>query len=357
MTEGKPKAIIITNGSLGEIYGKTAHGLIRKTDRYNIIGVIDHIYAGLDAGEVIDGQNRGIPIYATIDEFMQNSSDRAEYAIIGVAIAGGHLPEEWGTVLLQALENGISIVNGLHQPLNENPVFTEAAERQGVQIMDIRKPLPFNELRFWNGEIFQVKTPRIAVLGMDCAIGKRTTGNFLVEMCRANGIRTEMIFTGQTGWLQGHTYGFIFDSTPNDFICGEIERTIVTCQRESSPDLILIEGQSGLRNPAGPCGSEFLLSGNIKGVILQCAPFRAYFEEQEHLGCRVPDIEDEINLIKAYGAEVLAVTLNNEGASDEEFQTYKEKLAKKLKIPVAQPLHEGVLQLLPAIHRFMEQST
>ena len=32
----------------------------------------------------------------------------------------------------------------------------------------------------------------------------------------------------------------------------------------------LLEIMAALRNPNGPCGSEFLLSGDVKGVILQC---------------------------------------------------------------------------------------
>jgi uncharacterized NAD-dependent epimerase/dehydratase family protein len=101
---------------------------------------------------------------------------------------------------------------------------------------------------------------------MDCAVGKRTTGTLLLELCRKNGIKAEMIYTGQTGWMQGLKHGFIFDATVNDFISEEIERVIIECDRESSPDLILIEGQSSLRNPSGPCGSDILLSGDVKGL-------------------------------------------------------------------------------------------
>ena len=55
----------------------------------------------------------------------------------------------------------------------------------------------------------------------------------------------------------------------------------------------MLEGQSSLRNPAGPCGAEFLLSGNARGVILQHVPFRTYFEDLEELECCLPKIEDD----------------------------------------------------------------
>ena len=164
-----------------------------------------------------------------------------------------------------------------------------------------------------------------------------------------------MIYTGQTGWMQGYKYGFILDATPNDFVPGEIEKSIVTCDRETSPDLILIEGQSSLKNPSGPCGAEFLLSGNINGVILQHVPFRTYFEELEELGCFLPTIEDEIGLIKMYGAQTLAVALNGDGGDPESLTEHQKQLSEKLKIPVIRPLQEGVELLLPVIRNFLHR--
>jgi uncharacterized NAD-dependent epimerase/dehydratase family protein len=165
-----------------------------------------------------------------------------------------------------------------------------------------------------------------------------------------------MITTGQTGWMQGYKYGFILDAIPNDFVCGELERAIVACDRETSPDLILIEGQSGLRNPSGPCGSEFLLSGNTHGVILQHVPFRTYYEELEELKCFLPAVEDEIKLIGMYGARTLAVTLNGDGKEAESLISCQKKLSKKLQIPVIRPLQEGVGALLPVIRKFMQRA-
>ena len=349
MTKTRSRAIVLTNGLLDHLDAKTAHGLIRGSDRFQIVGVIDPVHGGKDAGEVLDGQNRAIPVYHSLIDFNSLSSEKAEFAIIGVALSGGKLPDNWAQLLMSCIENGLSIVNGLHQPLADNANFRAAAEKYKVDLVDIRKPPDFDQLRFWTGEIYQVKTPIIAVLGMDCAVGKRTTSRMITELCQQNRIQAEMIYTGQTGWLQGNRYGFIFDATPNDFICGEIERAIVDCHREASPDLILIEGQSSLRNPSGPCGSEFILSGNAKTVILQHAPFRTYYDELEELGCQIPGIEDEIKLISALGAATAAVTLNGEGGSEAELIDYQQDLTRKLQIPVIRPLQEGLSNLLLVI--------
>ena len=346
-------AVIITGGLLCDANGKTAHGLIRGGSRFEILGVIDAPCAGRDAGEVLDGNFRNIPVFATLEEFLARGSHKPRYAIFGGAYSGGKLPPEMRGPLLNAMKHGLSVVCGLHEQLGEDPEFKAAAEKYGVKVYDIRKPRSFKELRFWSGEIFSVKAARVALLGMDCAVGKRTTGQFLVELCNNNGIKAEMIYTGQTGWMQVYKYGFMFDSTPNDFVSGEMERAIVACERRSGPDIMFIEGQSSLRNPAGPCGSEILLSGDAKGVILQHMPSRKFFEDMERFGCLIPSVESEIELIRMYGAKILAVTLNGWDSDERQLIAHQKELAKKVDCPVIRPLEEGVEILLPIIRDFI----
>lgn len=347
------KAIIFTNDLLDTFFAKTCHGLLRGTSRFEILGVVDCKHPGKDAGEVMDGRKRGVLVYATVDEFLSHCSEKPKFCLVGVAFPGGYLPDSCRRELIQAMKNGMSIVCGLHHFLSDDPDFQRVAHENQVSLIDIRKPRPTGELHFWSGEIYSVKTPRIAVLGMDCAVGKRTTGRFLMEACNHHGVKTELIYTGQTGWMQGYKHGFILDATPNDFVSGEIERVIVDCERQSRPDLILIEGQSSLRNPSGPCGAEILLSGNVKGVILQHEPARKLFADLEDLGCRIPPVKNEIDLIKNYGAETLAVTLSEEGSDEHEMVAAQKQLAQELSLPVIRPLIEGVEALVPMILEFM----
>lgn len=349
----KGDAIVITNGLLGESHAKTAHGLVRGSNRFKILAVIDHVYAGRDAGEVLDGKQRSIPVFTSVKDFFDKSSKKPKYVIVGGAFEGGMLPGNWRSEILNAIKNGLSIVCGLHQFLSEDQEFMEAANKYGVELIDIRKPSPTKYLHFWSGKILTVKTPIIAVLGIDCAVGKRTTAILLTDVCNNNKIKTEMIYTGQTGWMQGYKYGFMFDATPNDFVSGELERVILKCIKQSSPDLIIIEGQSGLRNPSGPCGSEFILSGNAGGVILQYAPFQEYYEGLESLGCEVPPVENEIELIKMYGAKTLAVTLNSGNYPEKKLIEYQKDISKRLNIPVIRPLAEGVGSLIPVIRDYI----
>lgn len=350
----KGKALVITHGLLNTVNAKTCHGLMRHTSRFEIAAIIDNKFVGQDAGVVMDGKENNINIYESVNSALAQHKD-IEYLIIGVATHGGLMPESFKEEIKDAIRAKCHIVNGLHDYLNEMAEIKEMATQADIQLIDIRKPKKISELHFWHGTIFDVKCPIIAVLGVDCALGKRTTAGFLYEMCNNNGIKTEMIYTGQTGWMQGYKHGFIFDSTLNDFISGEIEKSIVTCFDEEQPDVILIEGQSSLRNPSGPGGSEFLLSGNAKAVILQVAPERIYFEGYEDLKILLPSVRDEIKLINQYGAEVIAITVSNQSLKKDELRNIMIIMEKELEIPVVAPLIDGVNELLRPIKEYSER--
>jgi uncharacterized NAD-dependent epimerase/dehydratase family protein len=349
-------ALVLTNGLLQTSDAKTAHGLIRGTERFTIVGIIDHEKtAGNDAGELLDGQYRGIPVFAHLSAALTNIT-HVQYLIIGVATPGGVLPLEMLETVRQAIQKGISIVNGLHEYLSDKPEIAALAARYNVALLDIRRPKQRKDLHFWTGEIYQVKAPIVAVMGMDCAMGKRTTARLIRQACEAEGIRAHMIYTGQTGWLQGGEYGFVFDSTLNDFVSGELEHAIVRCWKETNADLILLEGQSSLRNPSGPCGLEFLISGNAKHVVLVCAPKRRFFDDDPHWG-EIPSVASEVNLIHTLGAKVIALAMNTEGCTAEEIQAFQQRYEQELDIPVLLPLQEGVKKLIPAITQILQSKS
>lgn len=351
------QAIIITGGLLDTISAKTAHGLIRGTERFLIVGVIDHKYPGKDAGEVLDGRKRNIPIYESIRDFIGMAKERPKYCIVGVATKGGVIPESLRSMLKEALENGLSLVNGLHEYVSDIPELAGLAKQKGLEIIDVRKPKKIKDLHFWSGKIKEVKCPKIAVLGTDCAMGKRTTTRFLVEAMRNAGYKAEMIYTGQTGWMQGAKYGFVFDSTLNDFISGEMEHAVVACYNEEKPDIIFIEGQSSLRNPSGPAGSEWIVSAEATAVVLQHNPPRKQYKDMEFYPAYIPDPADEIALIKIYGAPTVAVTVNTAKMKEEEARAWAKKYQKKLGIPVVLPLEDGVDSLVPVFGQMIKKAT
>ena len=219
-------ATILCEGAFGTSCGKTAHGLCRYTERYRVLSVIDSRLAGRDAGEVLDGARSGIPVVGSLAEALRDGRSRPERLVVGLAPDGGRLPPGARAPVVEALRAGLHVDSGLHTFLSEDPEMREAARPSGARIRDVRKPPPRETLHFFTGRIEEVASVRLAVLGTDSAVGKRTTALLLRNEFRARGKKAFLIGTGQTAWMQGMRYGIVLDSLVNDFVSGEIEHVV-----------------------------------------------------------------------------------------------------------------------------------
>ena len=90
------KALVYCDGAFNTPNGKTAHGLVRFTERYEVTGVIDRKYAGQDAGMVLDGKNYGIPIFKDLKTALEQTGpeNKPKVMVVGLAPDGGRLPPE-----------------------------------------------------------------------------------------------------------------------------------------------------------------------------------------------------------------------------------------------------------------------
>jgi uncharacterized NAD-dependent epimerase/dehydratase family protein len=344
-------AIVYCQGYFGTPNGKTAHGLVRRTQRYRVLSVVDSRYAGRDAGQVLDDHTRGIPIYPTVSDAFEASRSqgpRATHFVIGLAPDGGRLGQEARQDVVQAIQYGLNVDSGLHDFLSEDPKISALANERGVTIRDVRKSPPRSELHFFSGKIEEVTSFTIALLGTDSAVGKRTTAWLLVEALNELGHSTEMIGTGQTTWMQGVRYGVIMDSLINDFVAGEIEHAVWTAWKEVKPDAIVIEGQGSLMNPAYPGGFEILAAGRPDVVILQHAPTRKEYDGFP--GYPLHPLEIQIQAIELLsGVPVVAVTVNHEHLSKDGVREACERIEKETGLPAFDVLRDGADGLARAI--------
>jgi len=308
-------AVVYCQGAFGTPNGKTAHGLVRRTTRYRVAAVIDSRHAGADAGELLDRRPSGIPVVADLGAALAAagaSGAPATHFVIGLAPDGGRLPPAGRAVALRALEEGLHVDSGLHDFLSEDAELAAMAARRGVRIRDVRKPPPRAALHFFSGKIEQVTATRIAVLGTDSAVGKRTTAWLLVDALRAAGLRAELVGTGQTAWMQGARYSLVLDSLVNDFLSGEIEHAVWSAWHEGGAEVIVIEGQGSLMNPAYPGGYEILAAGRPDLVVLQHAPTRREYDGFP--GYPLHPLPRQIEAIELVSERpVVAVTVNHEG--------------------------------------------
>ena len=348
MPEGK--ALVYCEREYLTANGKTAHGLVRHTVRYDIVGVVDSTAPSGDAGEILDGNPRGIPLFSNLDEAFRTT--KPEIFIIGAVSEGGFLPEGYDKAITWALLHGLDIVSGLHHFISDDKRFTHLAKKNGCKITDVRK-LFRDHKRFYTGEISKVGSRRIAVLGTDSAIGKRTTCVMLVQELGRRGRKADMIFTGQTGWMQGWPHGVVMDAMINDFVSGGIEGAILDSWRDEKPDYMIINGQGSLVHPFFPGGFEIMAAGQIQGFLLQDAPGRMNLDGFPDYP--MPDPGRVIKIAKLLSqCPLVGIGLNHENLSPEEARKAKTRLRKRFRVPVEDPVFDGVGKLVDKIEALRE---
>lgn len=348
-------AIVYCEGAFNTPTGKTCHGLVRRTSRYKILSVVDSRFAGQDAGQILDGKPNQIPIYPSIETAIQaakQGSEPARFLVIGLAPDGGRLASKARSDVKKAIQFGLNIDSGLHDFLSEDPEFVALADQFGVQLRDIRKTPPRNQLHFFSGKIEQVDSLKIAVLGTDSAVGKRTTAWLIVDAIKRAGYSAELIGTGQTAWMQGARYGIILDSLINDFVSGELEHAIWSAWNEQHPDAIVIEGQGSLLNPAYPGGFEILAAGRPDVIVLQHAPARKEYDGFP--GYPIHPLNQQLQAIEIIsGKPVVAITINHENLKSELISAICQQLQIETGIPTLDVLLDGADPIVEILRPYL----
>jgi uncharacterized NAD-dependent epimerase/dehydratase family protein len=223
-----------------------------------------------------------------------------------------------------------------------------------VTISDIRRPPPRDSLHFFSGKIEQVKSTRVALLGTDSAVGKRTTAWLLVDALRAAGLSSELIGTGQTAWLQGARFSIVLDSLINDFVSGEIEHAVWSAWQETGAQVLVVEGQGSLMNPAYPGGFELLAAARPHCVVLQHAPARKEYDGFP--GYPLHSLARQIEAVELLSErKVVAVTVNSEGLDRETARRACVQIQQETGLPAVDPLLDGVASVVEAVRPFFEQ--
>ena len=344
-------AVVYCEGSFNTTNGKTTHGLVRRTARYRVVSVVDSRYAGQDAGQVLDGRPRGVPVMGSLGDALDAAAlagNPATHLVVGLAPDGGRLPPSARADVLAALEAGLAVDCGLHTYLSEDPEMASAARASGAKIRDVRRPPHTRDLHFFTGRIEEVDCLKVALLGTDSAGGKRTTAWVLVEALREAGLVAEMVGTGQTTWMQGAPYCIIMDSIVNDFVAGEIENVTWSAWKGTGADVLVLEGQGSLLNPAYPGGFELLAAGRPDVVVLQHAPARTEYDGFP--GWPMHPLDVQIEAIELIGGRpVVAVTVSHEALSAEQVPGECRAITRGTGLPAFDVLLEGAGSLVEVL--------
>jgi uncharacterized NAD-dependent epimerase/dehydratase family protein len=336
-------AIVYCQGAFLTANGKTAHGLVRFTKRYKVAAVIDATVSG-DAGTVLDGKERGIPLVKDVATAIAAAKAKGltpTHFVMGLAPDGGRLPPSAKEDVKRAIEAGLNVDSGLHDFLSEDPQIAALAEKHHVRIRDVRRPPPRDELHSFTGAIEDVRSFRVAMLGTDSAVGKRTTSWMLVHEFERRKIDAEMIGTGQTAWMQGVKFGIVLDSIVNDFLAGELENAVVRCWKEERPDVMVVEGQGSLMNPAYPGGYEILAATRPHAVVVQHAPTRKDYDGFP--GYPIHPLERQIQALEVVSdRKVAAITVNTERLQPSEVDAVTAEIERETGLVTVAPLFHGV---------------
>ena len=302
--------VILAPGQFAD-NAKTAHGVIRyATDE--TVAVVDPEWAGKTVRDVVPYLDCGAPIVASVAQGLQYDPTSL---LIGTAPKGGHLPAEWRTEILAAIEGGLEIVSGLHDMLAEDPEFAAAARESGVRIWDVREP---PAVPLFNGEVYDVEPPVVLAVGNDCAVGKMTVMLELARAAREAGARAEFAPTGQTGIMIAG-WGIAVDRVISDFATGASERIVLEAAARN-PDYILVEGQGGINHPAYAPVTLALLYGCAPDALLLVADVKR--ERMDMYGTPILSYDELIRIHEMLcatvkPADVIGLALNTHGLTAE----------------------------------------
>ncbi len=325
---------IYAEAAMGLINAKMAEGIIRY-GRNPIVAVIDSKAAGKRVGEVCR-MDSSVPIVATLDEAIAMG---AEVLVLGTAPSGGRVPAEWVDMLRQAVKAGLSIVNGMHDRLND--VFG-AELRPGQWIWDIRTPLgdmpPIAAAR-----AAKLANKRVLMIGTDMAIGKMTAGLELHKSLVARGANAAFLATGQTGiTIMG--VGIPLDAFRVDHAAGAVERMVLEA---AGHDIVVVEGQGSLLHPGSTATLPLMRGSSTNAMVLCHRAGMTHLDTNPEV--RVPPLRDVIALnemtASANGAltraKVVGIALNTRSLDEQSARTAIAAIEDETGLPVTDPVRFG----------------
>jgi len=298
-------ATILARGCFADLHGKTAHSLIRHGKQFKILSVIDETLTGQDAGEVLGLGNRGIPIVSDVDL-------HADTLIIAATPLGGKLPQKWRTDIIKAIKNGMDVISGMDEFLNDDPELVALASKHGVKLFDVRAP----PQKLYIAQHISPTVPVILVCGTDASCGKHTTAFELYNAALTHGIDAGFIATGQAGLMIGCDAGVAMDHIPTDFVAGVVEQMVQDLIQRGK-GFIFVESQGAILHHAYSTSAIGILHGaQPRFIVLVHPSYRKYRFNFPDI--TIPKPEDEISALEQLspGSKVIALSLNCYGAKN-----------------------------------------
>jgi uncharacterized NAD-dependent epimerase/dehydratase family protein len=268
--------------------------------------------------------------------------------IIGIANDGGFIAPHWVPSIVSALETGLDVASGLHEPLADVPEIAAAAQRTGRRLIEVRQPAE----SFMPGTGRKRSGQRLLTVGTDCAVGKKYTALAIEKDLRSRGVDADFRATGQTGiFISGR--GIAVDSVVSDFVSGAAEWLSPAAAPQHWD---VIEGQGSLFHPAYAGVTLGLIHGSQPDVMVLCHDF-ARTGIADYDGYAIPSYEA---CFEAYlgaarltnpAARFAGVSLNTSSVDEAAAGRAVADVAARTGLPCCDPIRHGVA---PIVDRILE---
>lgn len=284
----------------------------------------------VDGGSV----TTGLPEYS----IKQAADNGAKTFVLGFANSGGILEEKWVPYILEALNNGMHIISGLHEKLTKYPEIVAKAKQLNKNLFDIRHP----SADFRTGTGIKRSGKRLLTVGTDCSVGKMYTSLSLEKSMINRGLDVDFRATGQCGILISGQ-GVAIDCVISDFISGATESLSPEADEKHWD---IIEGQGSLSHPAFAGVSIGLIHGSQPDAIVVChALGRTHMRGLPY--SEFPSIKETILLNEQAArltnkrAKIVGITVNTSSVSEEEGRRICDKISTEFGVPCVDPLRDG----------------
>ncbi len=337
-------AISVGNGASVAI-SKTGMSLMKYRGN-DIAAVIDAANAGKTAQEVYKlGGN--IPIVASLADV-----PNVDAVFVGIAPAGGILPQSIREDIAQAVEKGIDVVSGLHQFLTDEPDLVAAAKASGSRLIDVRRN---RYKKTAKGAAFREGCLRIHTVGHDCAVGKMVVTLELERELKNRGHKAQFLATGQTGIMVSGN-GVPVDCVVSDFVNGAVEELVLEHEEN---DILLVEGQGSATHPAFSAVTLGLLHGcSPQGLILCYEVGRT--ATMDYLHVPLKSLQELRHLYETIGSiriptKVIGIAMNSRYISAEEAEIEKQRVKQEMNLPVCDVYRDGPGELADAVLQLQKE--
>ena len=342
MLDPKSNVAVYMEGHIDSDYGKMGMGVVRYL-KNPIVGIVDSKFAGKNINEINEFNDikKDIKVYKNLKQVVELGT---KVLILGIAPSGGKIPNEWNSIIEEAIDSGLSIVNGLHDLLS--PKWDERIKDKKSQwIWDVRVPQFIPEIA--TGKVAKINNKRVLFIGTDMAVGKMTAGLELYKDLIKRDVNVGFVATGQIGiTITGK--GIPLDAYKVDHACGAVEQSVL---EEKEKEIVIIEGQGSILHP-GSSATLPLMRGSCPTHLVLCMRAdKSTLRSPENI--IIPDLNAFISLNESltsvFGtyprAKVIGICANTSMLNKEEAESFIKKLNNITGIMVLDPVRHGVKDL------------